>query len=60
MHVDFSNLKLNIGDEAIDRIGTDCKDNYFKLNKITSGIQDEHTKVSISNRNFSNDNDNKA
>lgn len=39
MHVDLSNLKLNIGNEQIDRIGTDCKEKFFKFVGI---YLDEH------------------
>ena len=39
MHVDFSQLNLQIGNEKIERIGDDCKDNFFKF----VGIRlDEH------------------
>ena len=31
MKVDFSNLKLNIGGENIDRIGSNCKTKFFKF-----------------------------
>ena len=31
MKVDFSNLNLKIGDEKIERIGSDCKTKYFKF-----------------------------
>ena len=39
MHVDFSQLNLQIGNEKIERIGDDCKDKFFKF----VGIRlDEH------------------
>ena len=31
MAVDFSQLILKIGDEVIERIGTNCKETYFKF-----------------------------
>ena len=31
MKVDFSNLKLNIGGEVVERIGSDCKKKFFKF-----------------------------
>ena len=31
MKVDFSNLKLSIGNEKIDRIGNNCKESFFKF-----------------------------
>ena len=37
--VDFTNLEMNLDGKSIDRIGEDCKDNYFKF----VGIKlDEH------------------
>ena len=39
MHVDFSQLNLQIGNEKIERIGDNCKDKFFKF----VGIRlDEH------------------
>ena len=39
MHVEFKNLKLNIGNEEILRIGSDCKEKFFKFVGI---YLDEH------------------
>ena len=31
MQVDFTNLKLSIGEEIVERIGSNCKKKFFKF-----------------------------
>ena len=58
MKVDFSNLQLFIGDENIERIGSDCKTKFFKfvghhLDEFLSwDSQISHVQGKLSSANF--------